>query len=68
MNNLCECRTTIFWVPANQSDTKGSLYVTVVHPSDVLCWRINKGVAVVEWLSSWLAEQEVRGSIPSLTT
>ena len=27
-----------------------------------------KGAAVVEWLSSWLAEQEVRGSIPGLTT
>ena len=24
------------------------------------------GVAVAEWLSSWLAEQEVRGSIPGL--
>ena len=24
--------------------------------------------AVVEWLSSWLAEQEVRGSIPGLAT
>ena len=26
------------------------------------------GVAVAEWLSSWLAEQEVRGSIPRLAT
>ena len=26
------------------------------------------GVVVVEWLSSWLAEQEVRGWIPGLTT
>ena len=26
------------------------------------------GAAVVEWLSSWLAEQEDRGSIPSLAT
>ena len=24
------------------------------------------GVAVAKWLSSWLAEQEVRGSIPGL--
>ena len=24
--------------------------------------------AVVEWLSSWLAEQEVQGSIPGLAT
>ena len=26
------------------------------------------GAAVAEWLSSWLAEQEDRGSIPSLAT
>ena len=26
------------------------------------------GAATVEWLSSWLAEQEVRGSIPRLAT
>ena len=26
------------------------------------------GAAVAEWLSSWLAEQEVRGSIPRLAT
>ena len=26
------------------------------------------GMAVVEWLSSWLAKQEVQGSIPGLTT
>ena len=26
------------------------------------------GAAVAEWLSSWLAEQEVRGSIPGLAT
>ena len=26
------------------------------------------GGAVAEWLSSWLAEQEARGSIPSLAT
>ena len=28
----------------------------------------NKGAAVAEWLSSWLAEQEDRGSIPGLAT
>ena len=27
-----------------------------------------QGAVVVEWLSSWLAEQEVRGSIPRLAT
>ena len=27
-----------------------------------------QGAAVAEWLSSWLAEQEVRGSIPRLAT
>ena len=26
------------------------------------------GAAVAEWLSSWLAEQEDRGSIPGLAT
>ena len=27
-----------------------------------------EGAAVIKWLSSWLAEQEVRGSIPGLAT
>ena len=27
-----------------------------------------RGAAVAEWLSSWLAEQEDRGSIPGLAT
>ena len=27
-----------------------------------------QGAAVAEWLSSWLAEQEDRGSIPGLAT
>ena len=29
---------------------------------------VNAGAAVAEWLSSWLAEQEDRGSIPGLAT
>ena len=29
---------------------------------------MTKGAAVAEWLSSWLAEQEDRGSIPRLAT
>ena len=32
------------------------------------CWVLQLGAAVAEWLSSWLAEQEVRGSIPGLAT
>ena len=28
--------------------------------------RSGEGAAVAEWLSSWLAEQEDRGSIPGL--
>ena len=32
------------------------------------CWSIPVGAAVVEWLSSWPAEPEVRGSIPGLAT
>ena len=32
--------------------------------SSIYCW----GAAVAEWLSSWLAEQEVWSSIPSLAT
>ena len=34
-------------------------------------WQFTKGwrgAVVAEWLSSWLAEQEVRGSIPRLAT
>ena len=30
--------------------------------------RLVRGAVVAEWLSSWLAEQEVRGSIPRLAT
>ena len=30
--------------------------------------RLATPVAVAEWLSSWLVEQEVRGSIPRLAT
>ena len=30
--------------------------------------RSPQGAGVAEWLSSWLAEQEVRGSIPRLAT
>ena len=29
---------------------------------------MHTGAAVAEWLSSWLAEQEDRGSIPGLAT
>ena len=29
---------------------------------------MEQGAAVVEWLSSWLAEQEDRDSIPGLAT
>ena len=29
---------------------------------------LHAGAAVAEWLSSWLAEQEDRGSIPGLAT
>ena len=32
------------------------------------CWRSSMGEMVAEWLSSWLAEQENRGSIPGLAT
>ena len=41
---------------------------------DVLCSLLHvsilnqQGAAVAEWLSSWLAEQEDRGSIPRLAT
>ena len=34
----------------------------------VLITRNAQGAAVAEWLSSWLAEQEDRGSIPGLAT
>ena len=33
-----------------------------------LSFNLLEGVAVAEWLSSWLAEQEVRGSIPGLAS
>ena len=34
----------------------------------VILLVLSRGAAVAEWLSSWLAEQEVRGSIPRLAT
>ena len=37
-------------------------YTIFVHDPGIV------GAAVVEWLSSWLAEQEDRGSIPGLAT
>ena len=33
-----------------------------------LFYKYCPGAAVAEWLSSWLAEQEDRGSIPGLAT
>ena len=38
------------------------------HRSSNVTSTNNEGAAVAEWLSSWLAEQEDRGSIPSLAT
>ena len=38
------------------------------NPIDNISPISNAGAAVVEWLSSWLAEQEDRGWIPGLTT
>ena len=32
------------------------------------CLVVTGGAVVAEWLSSWLAEQEDRGSIPGLAT
>ena len=52
-NRLCNTRT-------------GILIVIVFKLSQV--WISNIGAAVAEWLSSWLAEQEDRGSIPGLAT
>ena len=34
----------------------------------MLLFKNYMGAAVAEWLSSWLAEQEDRGSIPRLAT
>ena len=34
----------------------------------ICCLTISFGAVVAEWLSSWLAEQEDRGSIPGLAT
>ena len=35
---------------------------------EAFTFLMEKGAAVAEWLSSWLAEQEDRGSIPGLAT
>ena len=44
------------------------MYSLLLHMQDLLGIYIEKGAAMVKWLSSWLAEQEVRGSIPGLAT
>ena len=41
------------------------LFVLSLCPFDI---SVGVGAAVVEWLNSWLAEQEDRGSIPGLAT
>ena len=41
---------------------------TIITPVDWWCFLHCGGAAVAEWLSSWLAEQEDRGSIPGLAT
>ena len=48
-------------------EVKGQGQLCPIHtlPRDVRCLE---GAAVAEWLSSWLAEQEDRGSIPGLAT
>ena len=46
--------------------------VTIIVYNDLIMFNILfmtlLGAAVAEWLSSWLAEQEDRGSIPGLAT
>ena len=60
-----------------QSTGKFSLRMHHFHPFSkkiksgrlpLASFKMRKGAAVAEWLSSWLAEQEVRGSIPRLAT
>ena len=43
-------------------------FVLFIYVCKFISKNNNKGAAVAEWLSSWLAEQEDRGSIPGLTT
>ena len=42
--------------------------ISVVRCNNIIFFFDQKGAAVAEWLSSWLAEQEDRGSIPGLAT
>ena len=59
-----------------QSTGKFSLRMHHFHPFSkkiksgrlpLASFKMRKGAAVAEWLSSWLAEQEVRGSIPRIS-
>ena len=61
------------WLWKNDHNSEIQIY----HLKRSLLWLIynfeikltyKKGAAVAEWLSSWLAEQEDRGSIPRLAT
>ena len=38
------------------------------NPEQKVFWYLELGAVVAKWLSSWLAEQEDRGSIPGLAT
>ena len=54
--------------------TQTAMFLSYLCENDLrLQWRqpwatVHVGAAVAKWLSSWLAEQEGRGSIPGLAT
>ena len=45
------------------NDTQLFIFIAIL-----IMTQLHPGAAVAEWLSSWLAEQEDRGSIPGLAT
>ena len=65
LNMLLDVRKT--WVNEHTVNMRYSIHACCTFSFILLC-NIVRGEAVAEWLSSWLAEQENRGSIPGLAT
>ena len=65
---LLPCWICWFMETFSQSRKHTLLCNSLLNPTLHCVPRAPEGAAVVKWLSSWLAEQEVRGSILGLTT
>ena len=78
-HTLCSILINLFYVPFGGNVSTHHDYLWKLTPpistlssfsfsNNSQCIWLMLGAAVAEWLSSWLAEQEDRGSIPGLAT